>query len=161
MKQDEITIRGENIPINILLADDDEDDRHFFGRILKEIHINTRFATVENGEKLMQYLIKNSSNPPNILFIDFNMPCKNGLQCLSEIYLNEKLRHLPVIVYSNSVQEKYADLLYDKGAYYYVRKTDLEQLKKHVQHILTMMIDNKLVKPRREEFIVVPLKYNA
>ncbi len=154
MKQNENASLGENIPINILLADDDEDDRHFFKRILGEIPINTRLTTVEDGEKLIHYLLKNSGNPPDILFMDFNMPRKNGLQCLSEINLNEKFKHLPVIIYSTSLQERNADLLYDKGAYYYVRKTDMEELRKYVQHILTMMMENKLIRPPREEFVV-------
>lgn len=154
MKQNEIDNPGANIPIRILLADDDEDDRHFFERILEEMEINTQLTTVEDGEKLVQYLLKNVGNLPDILFIDFNMPRKNGLQCLSEISVNEKLRHLPVIVYSTSLQEKNANMLYDLGAYYYVRKTDMEELKRYVQQILTMMMENKLIKPPREEFIV-------
>ncbi len=154
MKQNEISIRGTNMPISILLADDDEDDRGFFERILGEIKINTRFATVEDGEKLMQYLNQNSVNLPDILFIDFSMPRKNGLQCLSEISTSEKLKHLPVIIYSTSLQDKIADLLYDKGAYYYVRKTDLTEFKKYIQYILTMIMENKFIRPAREEFIV-------
>lgn len=146
--------KGANTHIHIVLADDDEDDRHFFKRILEEIPISTRFTIVEDGEKLLNYLIKNSGNLPDILFMDFNMPRKNGLQCLTEISGNQKLKHLPVIIYSTSLQEKNADLLYDLGAYYYVRKTNMEELKRYVTHILNMMIENNLIRPAREEFIV-------
>jgi CheY-like chemotaxis protein len=154
MKPNELASLGAATPINILLADDDEDDRHFFKRILGEMDINTRLTTVVDGEKLLHYLVENSSNLPDIIFMDFNMPRKNGLLCLSEMSVNDKLRHLPVIIYSTSLQVNNADLLYDLGAYYYVRKTGLEKLKKYVHHILTMVMENKLVKPAREGFIV-------
>ncbi len=154
MTQNKISGLGTNIPIRILLADDDEDDRHFFGRILEEIEIKTSLVTVVDGEKLIQYLLKNSANLPDIIFMDFNMPRKNGLQCLSEISADEKFRQLPVVIYSTSLQDRNADLLYDKGAYYYVRKTNLEELKKYVRHILMMITENKLIRPARAEFIV-------
>lgn len=136
------------------MAVDNEDDRHFFERILEEMDINTRLASVADGEKLIHYFIKNSNNLPDILFMDYNMPRINGLQCLSEISLNEKLRHPPVIIYSTSLQDKNADLFYDKDAYYYGRKTKLEALKKYVHHILALMIDNKLIEPERKVFMV-------
>lgn len=154
MKQDNILIPPANIPIYVLLADDDEDDRHFFERVLSEIEIDTHLTQVINGEALMKYLLKNPDMLPAILFLDFNMPRKNGLECLSEISMNEKLKHLPVIIYTTSLQEEIADLLYDKGAYYYIRKTDLVELKKCLLHIRTSIKDNTFVKPAREEFIM-------
>jgi len=51
-----------NIPLNILLADDDKDDRYFFDRVLKEISIPTRLEVVNDGEDLMTYLTANSKN---------------------------------------------------------------------------------------------------
>ncbi len=154
MTQNIISGDSVNTPIHILLADDDDDDRHFFKRVLEEIAISTLFSTVTDGEKLIEYLVKNSGNLPDLLFMDFNMPRKNGLQCMTEISGNPKLKHLPVIIYSTSLQEKNADLLYDLGAYYYVRKTDMEELKRYVNYILNMIVENKLIRPAREEFIV-------
>lgn len=43
------------MPINILLADDDKDDRFFFDKALKDIPVHTSLETVEDGEQLMTF----------------------------------------------------------------------------------------------------------
>ena len=141
-------------PIHILLADDDKDDRFFFAKALKALPIPTQLAVVEDGEKLISYLLKNSGNLPDVLFLDLNMPRKNGSECLSEINANEKLKQLPVIIYSTSLHEDVADLLYKKGAHYYLRKCDFEELKTNLLHVLTLMVRKKFVRSTRDKFIV-------
>lgn len=146
--------KQQHDPIHILLADDDKDDRYFFDKALKEMPIKTRLTTSQDGEKLMAYLLKNSENLPQVLFLDLNMPRKNGSECLIEIKKNEKIKHLPVVIYSTSLHEDVADLLYMGGAHYYVRKTDLGELKKILHHVLTMLIKEDFKRPPRDEFIV-------
>lgn len=85
--------------LNILLVDDDKDDRFFFARALKALSIPTILVTISDGEQLMSYLSKNSEQLPDVLFLDLNMPRKNGNECLSEIKLNKKIKQLPVILY--------------------------------------------------------------
>ena len=121
MKQNTTPFPG--VPIRVLPADDDSDERFDFDEVLKEIPIPTYLATVEDGEKLMTYLSANSEKLPHVLFLDLNMPKKNGFECLSEINSNEKLNRFPIIIYSTSTNNYGADLLYSSGAYYYIRKT--------------------------------------
>jgi CheY-like chemotaxis protein len=139
---------------HILLADDDIDDRYFFEKVLGAIPIPTQLTTVEDGEKLMEYLLENSKRLPDILFLDLNMPKKNGFECMSEIRQSEKLKHLLVIIYSTSLHESIADLLYAEGAYYFVRKTDILELRKVLHHVLSLLLENKLSRPTREKFIL-------
>jgi hypothetical protein len=73
---------------------------------------------------------------------------------MSEIRQNEKLKHLPVIIYSTSLYESIADLLYAEGAYYYVRKTDVVELQKVLHHVLSLLLENKFSRPTREKFIL-------
>ena len=142
---------------HILLADDDQDDRFFFARAFEKVPIPTKLTTVENGEKLMHYLSGNSILP-DALFLDLNMPRKNGLECLSEIKNNEILKHLPVIIYSTSLNEIVADLLYKNGAHYYMRKASLEELEESLRNILTLMAEKKFTRPSRSHFILSLLK---
>lgn len=141
-------------PVNILLADDDKDDRFFFDKALKALAIPTKLTTVEDGEQLMDYLTKKSKNLPDVLFLDLNMPRKKGSECLSEINLDPKLKDLPVIIYSTSLHEDVADQLYKNGAFYYVHKTDLSELEKILLQVLTMIVEKKFIRPSREEFIL-------
>lgn len=140
--------------INILLADDDNGDRHFFEKALNAIPIATHLSSVVDGEKLSAHLLGNSDNLPDVVFIDLNMPRKNGLECLSEIKRHKKLKHLPFIILSTSLHEDIADLLYKEGAYYYVCKTDLTELQKMLHQVLTLIIEKKLVKPLRDKFML-------
>lgn len=142
------------IPFQLLLADDDRDDRFFFKDALSELPIATHLTTVDDGERLMDYLLKNVYQLPDVLFLDLNMPRKNGSECLKEIKLNKEIQNLPVIIYSTSLHEAVADELYKSGAHYYVRKTDLTELRRVLQQILTMMAEKKFERPERNKFIL-------
>jgi CheY-like chemotaxis protein len=90
------------MPLKILLADDDTDDRFFFEKALNELSLNTHLTTVHGGEQLMEYLLENTKNLPDVLFLDLSMPRKNGIECLSEIKENKQLEAVPVIMFSTS-----------------------------------------------------------
>jgi len=141
-------------PLNILLADDDEDDCIFFEEALKELPVSANLVTVHNGEQLMQLLAKPEASP-DVLFLDLNMPGKNGFECLTEIKHLEKLRSLPVVIYSTSLDHHMVNLLYEGGAQYYVRKPgNFSKLKKVIQEALTMATYATQLKPPKEKFII-------
>ena len=104
-------------PIRLLLADDDEDDRMFFKDALEELPVKSLLNTVNDGEQLIKLLTSETAVLPDLLFLDLNMPRKTGLECLDEIKRNEKLRSLPVIIYSTSLNKEVVDMLYEKGAH--------------------------------------------
>ncbi|MCX6351069.1 MAG: response regulator [Bacteroidetes bacterium] len=83
-------------PLNILLADDDIDDCRFFKQALEALPNTSTFAEVHDGDELLNYLQKNEEQLPDVLFLDINMPRKNGFECLVEIKKNEKTKVLPV-----------------------------------------------------------------
>ena len=143
----------QQTPINILLADDDKDDRDFFNMALKEVSIATHLTTVSDGERLMAYLSENSENLPDVLFLDLNMPRKNGNECLVAIKSNKKLKQLPVVIYSTSLQDAAADVLYKNGAHYYLHKCDIAILSKSIHRILTLLLESPK-QPSRDKFIL-------
>jgi CheY-like chemotaxis protein len=144
--------------INILMADDDQDDRYFFAKALKSITINTKLVTVEDGDQLMNYLKKPNGKVPDVLFLDINMPRKNGYECLSEIKANQEILDFPVIMYSTSVKDSMAELLYQQGAHYYLKKGDFADLIKYLRYVLTKTSENGLQRPSKEKFLLNALK---
>lgn len=94
--------------LNILLADDDKDDRFFFKMALDALSTPTELVAVVDGEKLMDYLTENVHQLPDVLFLDLNMPRKNGFECLSEIKLNPDLHALRVIIFSPLMSKKWS-----------------------------------------------------
>lgn len=139
-------------PIRILLADDDADDCYFFEKVLKTIPFNTSFTTVDNGEILMTWLFQNYENLPHVIFLDQNMPRKKGTECLKEIKNAEKLKHIPVIIYSTYLQDDVADYLYENGAHYYFRKTELHNLYSFLNLVIAKLVQKDFNQPERASF---------
>ncbi len=144
------------VQLHVLLADDDKDDRFFFNKALETIPILTNLTIVEDGEQLMTYLIENSEKLPDVLFLDLNMPRKNGLECLSEIKHDQKLKKLPVIIYSTSGYFDVTEDLFNKGAHYYFSKTDVDGTKVILHHILNLILESSFSRPTSEQFILLP-----
>jgi len=118
--------------MTILLADDDEADRLIFKEAFDEMDIGTSVETVNDGEELMQ-LLENSDyeDLPQILFLDINMPRKNGLECLKEIRTNKKYKEVSIAIYSTSSSEKDMHETFLNGANVYINKPqDFNKLKK-------------------------------
>ncbi len=119
-----------NEPFHILLADDDEADRLLFTEAFSELKMKTIVRTVNNGVQLMEWLTMKNIRLPHLLFLDLNMPRKNGLQCLKEIRSNEKLNDISIAIYSTSDNEKDMEETFRYGANIYITKpTDFNMLK--------------------------------
>jgi CheY-like chemotaxis protein len=145
---------------NILLADDDKDDNILFQEILDELDLATQLETANDGEHLMQ-LLNEKELLPDILFLDLNMPRKNGFECLSEIKRAEKLKRLPVIIFSTSFETEAINLLHKNGAHYYIRKpNDFTQFKKIIYQALTLTLQKDILQPSREKFVLTHQNIN-
>lgn len=139
---------------HFMLADDDSDDRMFFERAIKKLDLPTKISFAEDGVELMEVLRRSVNNLPDVVFLDLNMPRKKGDECLREIKNSTEMAKMPVIIYSTSQHEDVADVLYESGAHYYVRKPDYYVLEKVLQHILTMVVEKKMGQPARDKFIL-------
>jgi len=139
----------------VVLADDDKDDHFLFARALSEVSPLSKFTGISDGEKLMSYLSENIKDLPGVIFLDLNMPRKNGSECLTEIKQNKILKKVPIIIYSTSFHDDIVELLYKYGASYCIRKpTDPATLKKIIKTALTEILQNKNVQPSREKFLL-------
>lgn len=144
----------DSTQLRILLADDDLDDCFLFKEALDEFHISVCFTIVNDGEQLMKHLQKKSTHP-DVLFIDMNMPRKNGFECLEEIKRTEKLKSIPVIIFSTYYDRDIVNMLYQKGAQYYIQKPrDFGKLKKAIHLSLSMTVKEKFLQPPIEQFVL-------
>ncbi len=140
--------------LNILLADDDDDDCLFFKEALKSSTLTTHLTVVSNGEYLMELLNK-TPQLPDVIFLDLNMPRKNGFECLSEIKLSDKLKQIPVIVFSTSFEQEVVNRLYQNGAHYFIRKpSEFSQFKKIIQQMLLLVIQQNTKQPIEQNFVI-------
>lgn len=144
------------LQLHLLLADDDEDDRAFFQDALKKIAVSVELTTVEDGEELMQWLTQKKQTLPDLLFLDLNMPRKNGLQCLLQIKQHPDLQSLPVIILSTTSNPEEVEKLYKNGAQYYIQKPgSFKQLTQILEKVIRLPEEKKRsVQPARENFII-------
>jgi CheY-like chemotaxis protein len=150
-----VTTKQQHALLNILLVDDDIDDIYFFDIALKELPVSTHLTIVNDGEQLMNYLSENLEHLPDILFLDLNMPRKNGFECLEEIRLIEKLKQLPIIIFSTSFEQGVVNILYKNGAQYFIRKpSDFSQFKKLIHQSLIFVLQGNISQPTREKFVL-------
>jgi len=129
--------------LNILHADDDIDDCNFFREALEALPINANLTTVNDGEQLMNYLSENTEDLPHVLFLDINMPRKNGFECLAEIKKNKKLKNLPIVMFSTYKSQDKVSVLFKGGADIYIHKPgNFSQLVQVIYHAIPMVSEN-------------------
>jgi CheY-like chemotaxis protein len=141
--------------IHILLCDDDLDDCYFFKEALEAISLSTTLTVVHNGEQLMQRLTNRILKLPDVLFLDLNMPRKNGFECLSEIRNNINLTLLPVIIFSTALEHEGVNQLFKNGAQHFIRKpAEFSLLRKVIQQAITLTLQEYHLEPTIENFVI-------
>ncbi|KGK32121.1 response regulator [Cellulophaga sp. HaHa_2_95] len=141
--------------LNIALADDDEDDRLLFKDAIEEIKIKTKLSLFTNGKELMDYLVLPNIILPEVIFLDLNMPIKNGMQCLKEIRENPKLSDLSVAIYSTSSSERDIEDTFINGANVYINKPNsFGELKTVIEKVLQLNWQYQTSALNRENFLL-------
>lgn len=107
----------------IFLAEDNAADVYLLREALDQTGIVYRLEVAENGELASTQLQRFHSDPvPDLIVLDLNLPRLSGSELLSVIRAIDKLRSVPVVIFTSS------DSPYDReqtarlGATMYVRK---------------------------------------
>jgi CheY-like chemotaxis protein len=141
--------------LDLLLCDDDLDDCRFFKEALETLPQSSSLTAVHDGEQLMNLLTNESFKLPDVLFLDLNMPRKNGFECLAEIKMNKNLKRLPVIILSTSLDQEVVNLLYRNGAHYFIRKpSEFSQIKTIIEYALLLITRENTSRPAIENFVL-------
>lgn len=126
----------------IFYTDDDEDDRNFFKVAVHKISPSLQLSTFQDGNELMHRL-GNPPPTPHILFLDLNMPGKNGYDVLKEIERSENTKGIPVVILSTSNDEVSVNTTKLLGANMYIPKpSSISSLIKAIKYALSIDWDN-------------------
>jgi CheY-like chemotaxis protein len=138
--------------LHILLADDDMDDSFLFNEALEQSQLRVKFSHAEDGNQLINLLQRQLQ--PDILFLDVNMPYKNGIECLHEIRANPQYSELPIVIYSTTNYKMNIDACYDGGADLYVVKPNtFDEILKMIRKICNPEMLTRKQRPP-EQFIL-------
>jgi len=139
----------------ILIAEDDEDDFLLFREAVRDYQDRLQLRWVQDGDALMQLLKDAAANLPQLIFLDINMPRRNGFECLSDIRQDPRLKKLPVIIYSTSDDSALVSWMYNSGAHLFLHKpSEFHRLKAAVQRAVDMDWTSRTPYPPMEEFML-------
>ena len=150
-----VSIITSTSPLKIILADDDPDDTDLFKEAISKSSAVIHLQTVEDGEQLMKALKVQSASLPDLVFLDLNMPKKNGMDCLKEIRNNLITKALPVIIFSTSSSINDVNETYTLGANLYLKKPDtFKELVEFTSKVVSFNWTEHKPYPDRAKFIL-------
>lgn len=119
----------------ILLIEDDNDDQEFFKQALSEINAELVCTIAENGiDGLKKIKIP---PPPDLMFLDINMPLMDGFQYLQAIKLEPDYKNIPVVMFTTSHNFKDREKAKQLGAARYIIKPNsFQSLKRALAEVL-------------------------
>lgn len=149
---DGIIRRNQQRPLKLLLVEDKPNDEMLFRKAVEQSSVACQVSAVQVPENVMPLLREQAAiGPtalPDLILLDINMPRINGLMLLQEIKKERGLRHIPIVMLTNSVRSK--DLLdaYAMQANGFLQKSselhmfyeDVSQLLHYWRH--TMVLTN-------------------
>lgn len=126
--------------IDILVVEDNPGDARLITEVLKSNEIHNSLNIVKDGVEAMDFLNQNgkfAAMPrPDLIFLDLNLPKKDGREVLTEIKSDDRLKQIPVVVMTMSQAEEDIVKSYSLHANCYITKPiDLDQFVKVVESI--------------------------
>lgn len=128
----------KNEKVNIFYVDDDADDRLLFEEALSEVNGNFELTSLEDSDELL-HILENPPPTPNLIFVDLNMPRKNGYQVLKEIKSNRSFQQLPVLILTTSAEKAVIENARSLGADAFITKpSNFNSLKAILKQCLSL-----------------------
>lgn len=127
----------ENAQISILIIDDDYDDIDLFREALGEVDHTVQCVGENDARLAVAKLADGQLAVPSLIFLDVNMPIVTGWEILERLKTIERIKSVPVIMYSTSSLKRDIDKAKDLGAACFIVKPCLyTELIKQVADII-------------------------
>jgi chemotaxis family two-component system response regulator Rcp1 len=132
--------------VRLLLVEDNPSDVRLFQILLKEITVPYELKVLEDGQEATDYILgkvaQGEVDPPHLIFLDLNLPRKDGRAVLEEIKAKAIVREIPVIVFTGSKDPQDVQTCYDLHANCYLTKpSNLRELKSIIHVIENFWFD--------------------
>ena len=117
-------VMNENVPI--LLVEGNPDNVMISKMAFEEGEIKNKLYVVRDGEGALNSLYKigeyTDVPTPGLILLDLNLPWASGYEVLKEIKTDDRLRRVPVIILTTSINDKDIIETYDLRANSYISK---------------------------------------
>jgi len=147
-------------PIEVLLVEDNAGDVRLTIEAMREGKVLNHLTVASDGEEAMAILRGEGEfhgcPTPDVIFLDLNLPKRDGREVLAEIKSDQHLRRIPVVILTTSRAEEDILRTYNLHANCYITKpVDLEQFIKVVRSISDFWFEVVRLPPmsiREEDF---------
>ncbi len=140
---------------HLLLVDDDEDYLYIMKEMFATSDLPVDVDVARNGNEALARLRKvnghKDSFTPELVFLDINMPQKNGFEVLAEMKSDTMLKNIPVVMLTTSNRIEDREMSYATGADDFISKTlGFEKITEIVRRFSGTSHQNKNLNPKSE-----------
>lgn len=117
-----------NIPVDILLVEDNPTDAELVLRVLKKHQLANKVEWVKDGAAALDFLFRRGDYAarlnlaPRVVLLDLHLPKVDGMEVLQQMRADENTRAIPVVVLTSSKEERDIVSSYKLGANSFVSK---------------------------------------
>ena len=150
-----------DLPIEILLVEDNPDDEELTLRALRENRLANPIHVVRDGEEALEFLsctgryaaLEPAKWSLKVILLDLKLPKVSGIEVLRHIKSDQRLRRVPVVVMTSSREERDVVETYDLGVNsYIVKPVTFEQFSESVRQVgMYWLLLNQPPVPARTE----------
>lgn len=120
---------------HLMIVDDAVDQLQLMKVVFEMVDPEIEVITAEDGEEALRKLRQKSHELPRVILLDLRMPKKTGHEVLTELKADERLKRIPVCIFSTSSSDSDVHESYDRGASFYFKKpSNINELKKFAEH---------------------------
>lgn len=125
--------------VKILIVEDSPSDVRLVREALRNSEFLVHLYVCKDGVEAIEYLERSKSGQnslPDLILLDLNLPLKSGHEVLNQVKHDPRLKKIPVLIMTSSVDEKDLAAAYDLNANCYIRKPlDLVEYERVVRAI--------------------------
>jgi CheY-like chemotaxis protein len=138
--------------VDILLADDSQDDIDLTLHALRAENLANHVFVVRDGEEALDFLFctgphagRSFEHPPKLVLLDLKMPKVDGMEVLKRIKGDARTKTIPVVLMTSSREERDMAAGYELGVNGYVQKpVDFAEFRKAVKTLgLYWLVTNR------------------
>ena len=117
----------------IFYLDDDMDDLDFFKEVAESLGHTVKVFL--DGSKML-FILENTDEKPDVIFLDVHMPILNGQEILNVIKRSDNLKDIPIVMVSGAYPRKMVRNYLELGVSYLMKKPHPNDYKAAVEEVL-------------------------
>ncbi len=140
---------------DILIMEDRPADIRLIQEALSEVEERINISVAMDGEEGLDFLYQRGEHTdkpiPDLIFLDLNMPKKEGKEVLRVVKNDDRLKAIPIIVLTNSYHPQEILEVYKLHANAYVHKPlDFDDFRKAIAIIVSFWLSTAEIPPKPE-----------